>query len=83
MKNGGEAVIDWLTEVIQQVWQTGKVPQEWKDATLIHIHIKWTKNECDNYCGISLLSVPGNVSGPIRENAGDSGTPIAGSTMRV
>ena len=28
LKNGGEAVIDWLTEVIQQIWQIGKVPQE-------------------------------------------------------
>ena len=54
VKNGGKAVTDRLTEVIQQVRQTGKVPQEWKDATLIPIH----KN---NYCGISLLSVPGNV----------------------
>ena len=40
LKNGGEADIDWLTEVIQQVWQTGKVPLEWKDATLIPIHKK-------------------------------------------
>ena len=61
LKNGGEAVIDWLTEVIQQVWQTGKVPQEWKDATLIPIHKKRARNECDNYRGISLLSVPGKV----------------------
>ena len=40
LKNGGEAVIGWLTEVIQQLWQTGKVPQEGKDATLIPIHKK-------------------------------------------
>ena len=40
MKNGEDAAIDWLTEVVQQVWQPGKVPQEWKDATLIPIHKK-------------------------------------------
>ena len=33
LKYGGEVVIDWLTEVIQQVWRSGKIPQEWKDAT--------------------------------------------------
>ena len=40
LKYGGEVVIDWLTEVIQQVWRSGKIPQEWKDATLIPVHKK-------------------------------------------
>ena len=61
LKYGGEVVIDWLTEVIQQVWWSGKIPQEWKDATLIPVHKKRARNECDNYRGISLLSVPGKV----------------------
>ena len=61
LKNGREAVIAWLTEVIQLVWQTEKVPQEWKGATLIPIHKKRARNECDNYHGISLLSVPGKA----------------------
>ena len=43
------------------MWQTGKVPQKWKDATLIPIHKNQTRNECGNYRGISLLSVPGKV----------------------
>ena len=29
LKYGGEVVIGWLTEVIQQVWQSGNNPQEW------------------------------------------------------
>ena len=61
LKYGGEVVIDWLTEVIQQVWRSGKIPQEWKDATLIPVHKKRARNECDNYRRISLLSVPGKV----------------------
>ena len=55
MKNGEDAAIDWLTEVVQQVWQSGKVPQEWKDATLIPVHKKWARNDCDDYSGISLF----------------------------
>ena len=54
LKYGREVVIDWLAEVIQQVWQSGKIPQEWKDATLIPVHKKRTSNGCDNYRGISL-----------------------------
>ena len=29
LKNGGEVAMDWLTEVVLQIWQSGKVPQEW------------------------------------------------------
>ena len=61
LKNGGEAAMDWLTEVMLQIWQSRKVPQEWKDATLVPIHKKRARNDCDNYQGISLLSVPGKV----------------------
>ena len=25
LKNGGEAAMDWLTEVVLQIWQSGKV----------------------------------------------------------
>ena len=28
LKNGGETVIEWLTELMQEVWRTRQVPQE-------------------------------------------------------
>ena len=28
LKNGGETVIDWLTELMQEVWRTQQVPHE-------------------------------------------------------
>ena len=28
VKNGGEAIIDWMMELIQEVWKTRQVPQE-------------------------------------------------------
>ena len=61
LKNGGEAMIDWLMELLQEVWKTRQVPQEWKNATLITIHKKKDRRVCDNYRGVSLLSVPGKV----------------------
>ena len=38
LKSGGSAVIDRLTELLQEVWRTSQVPQEWKDATLVPLH---------------------------------------------
>lgn len=49
-------MIDWLVELIQEVWRTRQVPEEWKDTTLVPLH---KKKECKNYRGISLLSIPG------------------------
>ena len=60
LKNGGEAMIDWLWELLQMVWRTRQVPSEWKSATLVPLHKK-TYKVCDNYRGISLLNVPGKV----------------------
>ena len=28
-------LVDWLIEIIQMIWKTGKVPQEWKDSVLL------------------------------------------------
>ena len=57
LKSGGETVIDWLTELMQEVWQTRKVQQ---NATLIPL-FKKDRTQCNNYSEISLLSVSGKV----------------------
>ena len=61
VKNGGQAMIDWLWELLKEVWKTKQVPQEWKNAILIPIHKKKCRKVCDNYRGIALLSIPGKV----------------------
>ena len=61
VKSGGEAMIDWLVEQIQEVWKTRQVPQEWKNARLVPLHKKRDQKECKNYRGISLLSISGKV----------------------
>ena len=40
LKNGGEAMVDWVTELVQEVWRTRQVPQEWKDAMLVPLFKK-------------------------------------------
>ena len=45
---------------MQEVWRTRKVQQDWRNATLIPL-FKKDRTQCNNYRGISLLSVPGKV----------------------
>ena len=38
------------------VWSTGEVPQQWKDATIKVLHKKKDRSDCNNYRGISLVA---------------------------
>ena len=49
LKNGREAMIDWLWQLLQTVRRTRQVPSEWKSATLVPLHKKKDRKVCDNY----------------------------------
>jgi len=61
-KEGGEAVTAKLIELMQMFWMEGSVPQDFKDANIIHLYKhKGDRAACDNHRGISLLSAAGKV----------------------
>jgi hypothetical protein len=37
------------------------LPDQWKESSIVPIHKKGVKNDCNNYCGISLLSTKYNI----------------------
>ena len=54
--------ISWLERLFRVVWQHRSVPQAWQDAICVPLYKgKGRPDECDNYRGIMLLSVPGKV----------------------
>jgi hypothetical protein len=58
LKAGGEPVIKWLHEMFTDVWKNEEAAEEWNLAILIRLYKnKGEKQQCDNYRGISLLSV--------------------------
>ena len=48
----------YLKELIQAVWLSGSVPDEWKKACTILIHKKNDANLPENFRPITLQSVP-------------------------
>ena len=54
-------LLEYLVKLFTRVWNTGCVPQDWKDALLIPVPKKGDLWLCDNWRGISLLEVVGKV----------------------
>ena len=62
LKAGGEAMIHGLHSVVTAVWQSGTIPLDWKRGLVTPIYKgKGDQQDCNNYRGITLLSVPGKV----------------------
>ena len=61
-KAGGLPVAEKLTELFHIMWRKEAIPQEFKDATIIHLlKRKGNPQVCDNHRGISLLSIAGKI----------------------
>ena len=51
-----------LTELFHCMWRKEAIPQEFKDASIIHLYkLKGNPQVCDNHRGISLLCIAGKI----------------------
>ena len=62
-EGGGYTVVQWLKDVFDIAWKCGKTLHEWREAIIVPIYKKGSRDECGNYRGISLLSVVGSMKG--------------------
>ena len=61
-KAGGPPVAEKLTELFHIMWRKEAIPQEFKDAKIIHLFKRKGNPEvCDNHRGISFLSIAGKI----------------------
>ena len=61
-KTGGTSLIQKFTEFLCLCWEDGSLPRDLKDARIVHLYKgKGDKSSCDNYRGISLLSIAGKI----------------------
>ena len=50
-----------LYSLFEEIWEKEEILAEWKEGYLIKIPKKGDLSRCDNYRGITLLSVPGKI----------------------
>ena len=61
-KKGGPKLITKLTELFNIMLHQECIPQEFKDASLVHLYKrKGNRRCCDNHRGISLLAIAGKI----------------------
>ena len=57
----GGGIPGYWQGIVSAAWRRGRVPQQWKDATIKVLHKKKDRTECGNYFGISLVTHAGKV----------------------
>ena len=68
-KAGGLPMAEKLTELFQCMWRKEAIPQDFKDASIIHLYKRKGNHQvCDNHRGISLLSISGKILAKILLN---------------
>ena len=68
-KAGGLPMAEKLTELFHCTWRKEAIPQEFKDASIIHLYKrKGNPQVCDNHRDISLLSIAGKILAKILLN---------------
>ena len=56
------SLLQHLHELLMQCWEEGAVPQDMRDAKIITLYKnKGARSDCNNYRGISLLSIVGKA----------------------
>ena len=63
LKLGGPKLKACLLFLYNTCWQRQILPQDFEDAIIITIYKrKGNRRDCDNHCGISLLSITGRIA---------------------
>ncbi|VDO48348.1 unnamed protein product [Schistosoma margrebowiei] len=61
LKSDVEATTNMLYLLFKKIWEEEQVPMDWKEGHLVKIPKKRDLSKCENYRGITLLSIPGKV----------------------
>ena len=56
-----ETTTDILHELFVKIWKEEQFPKDWKEGHLVKLPKKGDLGNCNNYRGITLLSIPGKI----------------------
>ena len=56
IKNGGSDLLERIFDLLMQIWDQERMPEEWEIGVICPIFKKGDRRECSNYRGITLLN---------------------------
>jgi len=54
IKYRGNKLLNRIYELVRQIWKEERIPEEWKETIIVHIHKRGDRDRCENYRGIAL-----------------------------
>jgi hypothetical protein len=64
IKYGGNKLLNRMYELVRQIWDKQRIPEEWKETIIVPVHKRGDREMCENYRGIAL----GNAAYKILSN---------------
>ncbi|VDO84330.1 unnamed protein product [Schistosoma mattheei] len=61
LKSNIEVTKNMLHLLLQKIWEEEQILMDWKERQLIKIPKKGDLSKCENYRGVTQLSIPGKV----------------------
>ena len=62
LQGGGETVVKGMHTLVTKIQQEEEIPEDWAKSTIVPIYKrKGDPQDCKNYRGISLQSIPGKI----------------------
>ncbi|KAJ8408520.1 hypothetical protein AAFF_G00259340 [Aldrovandia affinis] len=61
LKHGREVVVESLTHLFNLIWHSEDVSAYWRSGVIVTLPKKGNQSDCNNWQGITLLSIPGKV----------------------
>ena len=50
-----------MTSLFTKIWEHEEIPIDWSRGLIVKISKKWSLSDCNNWQGITLLSVPSKI----------------------
>ena len=54
IKYGGNKLLNRVYELVRQIWEEERIPEEWKETIIVAIHKRGYRDRCENYRGTAL-----------------------------
>ena len=54
IKYGGNKLLNRMYELVTQIWEEERIPEEWKKTIIVPIHKRGDRDRCENYRGTAL-----------------------------